>query len=143
LKSGFHVQKFSKLNFFRALDGDRCYFNFGRVKFSTNQEAPFTVEGGDEFNPENNKDTCEGSSLTIGNRGASPNVTAKIDDDRNQLSWDFILKNGQNHLDQEVFYNLTVRAFDGGNKQSEAIVQVLVEVSSNLSISFSIDLTRT
>ena len=54
----------------------------------------------------------------------------KIEDEKNLLSWDMILKDGQDHLDKQVFYNLTVRAFDGGNRQSEAIVQVLVEVNS-------------
>ena len=107
------------------------------MRFLTTQDAPFTVEGGDEFNPEIEKDRCEGSSLSLGNKGASPTIAPKIDDYRNQLSWDLILRNGQNHLDQVVFYNLTVRAFDGGNKQSESIVQVLVQVSFFLQVSFS------
>ncbi|CBY35815.1 unnamed protein product [Oikopleura dioica] len=124
-------QNFTSSLDIRALDGDRCYFGYGRVKFSTTQDAPITVEGGDEFNPDNNKDTCAGSSLTPTNKGASPSISPKIEVGENLLSWDGILKNGQNHLDQEVFYDLTVRAFDGGNKQSVAVVQVLVKDINN------------
>jgi len=124
-------QNFASSLDIRALDGDRCYFNYGRVKFTTSPDGPFNVEGGDEFKPDNNKDNCAGSSLTAGNKGASPSIEPELIDGKNLLSWDSILKNGQNHLDQEVFYNLTIRALDGGNKYSEADVQVLVKDINN------------
>ncbi|CAG5080082.1 Oidioi.mRNA.OKI2018_I69.PAR.g9467.t1.cds [Oikopleura dioica] len=74
----------------RTLDKDRCYFNYGRIRFSTPQESPFSVEGGDVFNPDEDKD---------------------------------------DHLDKEVFYDLVIRATDGGQPggQSEEIVKVLVK----------------